>query len=322
MARPRSSTWPAWPRRSPCTGRPGGCGGAARTWSPSPASTCGSSGARWWATSAPTAPGSRRRSRCSPASSCRSSGHVRVDGLEPSRERIGAGATHRRGVRPALPALVGPAPSGQLRPAPPRVPRARRSARREPRPLRGRASTSGPLLDVPGAPAVARPADARRAHGRPAARPDASCCSTSPPSASTSSARRRCGSSSSPINQEQGTTVLLTTHDLTRRGAALRAAARSSTTAGSSRTAPSPGSRRATAPSAPSWWTWPSRVPRSRSPAPRSPRGGGPAPVAAVPARRRDAPPSCSTGSPPGRRARPLGGGTGHREIVREIYQR
>ena len=178
------------------TARPAASGAAARRSRPSPASTCRSSGAPWSATSAPTAPGSPRRSRCSPASSCRPPGHVRVDGLEPSRQRTELAAPHRRGVRPALPAVVGPAAARQLRPAPPRLPGAGRAPRRQPRPLR-RGPRPRPAARRARAPALARPADARRADRRPAARPVASSCSTSPPSASTSSARRRCGSSSS-----------------------------------------------------------------------------------------------------------------------------
>ena len=78
-----------------------------------------------------------------------SDGRVRVDGLEPSRERTELAAAHRRGVRPALAAVVGPAAARQLRPAPPRVPRARRTV--TPPTWRRFASglELGPLLDVP-----------------------------------------------------------------------------------------------------------------------------------------------------------------------------
>ena len=75
-------------------------------------------------------------------------GHVRVCGLDPVAQAARAGAADRRGVRPAQPAVVGPAAAGLLRAARRihRVPAAAYAARL--RRVR-RAAGHGPFLDTP-----------------------------------------------------------------------------------------------------------------------------------------------------------------------------
>ena len=125
-----------------------------------------------------------------------------------------AGPADRRGVRPAQPAVVGPA-AGRLVRAAGRDPPAA-GAERAPRGW----TSCVELLDLGAVPghsgpaAVARPADARRAGGGAAALAPSCSCWTSRRSGSTSSARRRCGRSWPPSGAEHGTTMLLTTHDL------------------------------------------------------------------------------------------------------------
>ena len=193
-------------------GRPGAAPARGGAW-PSPASTCRSSAARWSATSARTAPGSRPPSRCSPASSCRRPGHVRVDGLEPSRPAHRAGPSHRRGVRPALAAVVGPAAARQLRPAAPRLPRARPSATPRTSAASPTGSTSGPLLDVP----VRQLSLGQRMRGELTAAllHDPSILLLDEPTIGLDVVSKEAVREFLvEINREQGTTVLLTTHDL------------------------------------------------------------------------------------------------------------
>ena len=66
---------------------------------------------------------------------------------EPRAHR--AGPAHRRGVRAALAAVVGPAAARQLRPAAPRVPGARPTATPRTSPASPTRLDLGPLLDVP-----------------------------------------------------------------------------------------------------------------------------------------------------------------------------
>ena len=126
--------------------------------------------ANWSATSGPTAPASRRRSRCSPASSCRprarcaSPGSCRTSSAQ--RER----AQHRRRLRPAHAAVLGPA-AGRI------VRAAARDLRRPAPSATGATSTHfiemlemGEFMRHAGAPALARPAHARRFRGGDAAR--------------------------------------------------------------------------------------------------------------------------------------------------------
>ena len=166
-------TWPTrrdhrcarvWPRPSTCTARPAGCGVAASRSPPSTASTCRSSAARWSATSVPTGRGSPRPSRCSPASSC------------PRAATCGWTASSRAARAPSWPRRIGVVfgqrsqlwwdlplrDSFDLLRHVYRVPAARHAENlarfadgARPRPAARR----------PRSPAVARPADARRAHG-------------------------------------------------------------------------------------------------------------------------------------------------------------
>ena len=140
---------------------------------------------------------------------------VRVDGLEPSRDRVDAGASHRRRLRPALDAVVGPAAARVLRAAAARSTASRRDRfRDEPRRASSTCSTSVPSSTSRSASC----ASARR------------CAATSPPRCSTTPevlyldeptiGLDVVGRGSAPrvparsLNAERGTTVMLTTHDL------------------------------------------------------------------------------------------------------------
>ena len=108
----------------------------------------------------------------------------------------GGGSADRRRVRPAHPALVGPAARGLVLVAAPRLPGSGRAIRRQPRRVPRAARTRRAAPD-PGAAAVARPAHARRARRRRCSTTPRFSSSTSRRSASTPSARKRCGRSSS-----------------------------------------------------------------------------------------------------------------------------
>ena len=176
------------------------------------ASRCRSSRASWSATSAPTAPANRRRSRCSPAFSSRPPARSASPDWSrgtPSRER----PQHRRRLRPAQPALLGPAAD-----------RIVRAAARDLRHSRATATgatwtSSSSMLEMDeflrtpvrqlslgqrmrgdfAAALAARSADrlSRRADDRPRRRGE-----------------RRDPAFIARINAERGTTIVLTTHDL------------------------------------------------------------------------------------------------------------
>ena len=134
-------------------------------------------------------------------------------GRVPWRERIEHVAAHRRRLRPAHAAVVGPAGARLVRAAARHLPRAagalRAHARRADRDARPRAAARHA-----GAPAQPRPAHALRSRGRAAARARRSCSSTSRPSASTPSPSSPCATSCARLNRERGVTVILTTHDM------------------------------------------------------------------------------------------------------------
>ena len=139
--------------------------------SPSTTSRWRSSPASSSVTSVPTAPASPRRSRCSPASSCRRSGQVRVAGLVPWKQRkenarnIGVVFGQRSQLYWDLPLIE----SFELLRAIYGIPA--RSVPAQPRRVR-RDSRDGRLHADAGAPALAGPAHARRLRRRAAARPE------------------------------------------------------------------------------------------------------------------------------------------------------
>src|SRR5206468_3214688 len=115
----------------------------------------------------------RRRQVDDPEDAHRRSLPVRGAG-EGLRSRAGAsthaaGPTHRRRLRAALAALVGSATAGLVRTAAPRLRGAGHGARRPASPLPA-ATRSRRLPRCPSPPALARPADAGRAHGGTPAR--------------------------------------------------------------------------------------------------------------------------------------------------------
>ena len=240
-------------------------------------------------------------------------GHVRVDGLEPSRERtelarrIGVVFGQRSQLWWDLPLrdsfdLLRHVYSG-ARGAPRRQP----AGASRPGSSWTRCSTS-PCASSRSASACA--ASSRR----PCSTTRRSCCSTSRPSGSTSISQEAVREFLVEINREQGTTVLLTTHDLVRRRAALRAAAHHRPRPRRSRTAPSRGSRSATDASAPWSSTSSSRDHPSRSTGAAVTRVDGPRQWLRF--RRDDVSASelLSRVTSPGGRPRPVRGGTGHRE--------
>ena len=142
-----------------------------------------------------------------------SAGHVRVDGLEPSRSAHGAGPPHRRGVRAALAALVGPPAARQLRPAAPRVPGARPTATPTNLDRFADGLDLGPLLDVP----VRQLSLGQRMRGELTAAllHDPSILLLDEPTIGLDVVSKEAVREFLvEVNREQGTTVLLTTHDL------------------------------------------------------------------------------------------------------------
>ena len=141
------------------------------------------------------------------------SGTLRVAGIVPYAHRMANAREHRRRLRPAQPALLGPAAARVVRAA-------ALDLRRAARPLRGEHAALRRDPRPRTVPRARRCASSRSASGCAAtSRPRCcttprSCISTSRRSASTSSPRRRSASSSAEINRERGTTVILTTHDL------------------------------------------------------------------------------------------------------------
>ena len=97
------------------------------------------------------------------------SGRVEVGGLVPYRGPRAPRRAHRRGVRPAQPAVVGPAGDRRLRSAGRHLPRRARALSPPARRARGHAAARAAARPA-GAPALARPAHARGVRRRPAAR--------------------------------------------------------------------------------------------------------------------------------------------------------
>ena len=142
------------------------------------------------------------------------SGDVRVCGLEPVRQRTRAGPPDRCRLRPAQPAVVGPAAGAS---------RSGCSAaihRLAPPALAAAAGPSASSCSSWSRSSTPRCASSRSASGcaarspRRCCTPPSCCCSTSRPSGWTSSARRRLRGFLAEERPERGTTVLLTTHDL------------------------------------------------------------------------------------------------------------
>ena len=130
----------------------------------------GRAAASWSATSARTAPASRRPIKMLTGILVPSGGRGPRGRARPGAAADRARAADRRRLRPAHAAVVGPAAARLVRAAAPHLPRAGR-------PLRARTSTvqraarARRLPGDAGAPALARPADARRPDGRAAPRP-------------------------------------------------------------------------------------------------------------------------------------------------------
>ena len=140
------------------------------------------------------------------------SGEVRVGGLSPHRDRI-ARRTDRRALRPAHPAVVGPAGERVAGPAAGHLRRDHGTLPRSAWRSFDEVLELGELLPGAGPQALPRPADARPTWPPRCCTTRRSSTWTSRPSAWTS--RSRTGSGSSCAHSaDEGTTVMLTTHDL------------------------------------------------------------------------------------------------------------
>ena len=166
------------------------------------------------ATSARTAPGKSTTVKMLTGILVPSAGRISRRGPRPVAAADRARAPDRRGLRPALAALVGPAaratrssccatstacPAARHRA---NLDRFARGARARPVPRHARA------------PALARPADARRADGGAPARPGDRLPRRADDRPRRRRARRAVREFLAEVNRERGVTVLLTTHDL------------------------------------------------------------------------------------------------------------
>ena len=259
------------------------------TTSPSP-----STPARWSATSAPTAPASRRPIKMLTGILVPTGGTSRVAGLDPQPRPGRAGPPDRRRLRPAHDAVVGPAAARLLRAAAEDVPHPARPLPRQPRALRRAARPRRPARH-PGPPAVA---SGQRMRGdiTAALLHDPEILYLDEPTIGLDVVSKgRLREFLRALNAERGTTLVLTTHDLQDIEALCdRVIVIDHGTAVFDGTLGRRCTPRAARP-ARWWWTWSTRRRRSRS------RGGGPpgrgtAPVAVLPRRgerrTRSSPPS------------------------------
>ena len=177
--------------------------------------TSPSSPVRRSATSAPTAPGSRRRSRCSAASWCRRRARCAPAGSPGAEQRRELARAGGRRLRPALPAVVGPAGARVVLGILAAIHGLGRDRGGAPAPPSWWSSSrSGEFLGTPGAPALARASGCGPRSPPP--------CSTPPagdPRRADHRARRAVQAAAARVPRRRarathGTTLLLTTHDM------------------------------------------------------------------------------------------------------------